>query len=186
MTHFSLPVNPNLGKIASVGLKGTSAPHQRVGVLHMKRRAKTMQYNYETFLKQLGARLKQMRQERNWTLRDMVVEHRFHVTHWQKFEGGKGISIASLLRVCEVFAVPLKEMVADLGEVEPEQDADARPPQAKLTKKPAKRAGPSTGSAQPAISRRTSSASATSQTTELATPESKTGTRRSTRSSKQL
>lgn len=74
-----------------------------------------MQYTYESFLKELGARLKQMRQERGWTLRMMVVEHKFHVTHWQGFENGKSISIPSLLRVCEVFDVSLEDLVRGLG-----------------------------------------------------------------------
>lgn len=74
-----------------------------------------MQYTYESFLKELGARLKQMRQERGWTLRTMVVEHKFHVTHWQSFENGKAISVPSLLRVCEVFDVALEDLVRGLG-----------------------------------------------------------------------
>ncbi|WP_128915596.1 helix-turn-helix domain-containing protein [Granulicella sibirica] len=74
-----------------------------------------MQYTYELFLKELGARLKQMRKERGWTLRTMVVEHKFHATHWQSFESGKAISVPSLLRACEAFDVPLEDLVRGLG-----------------------------------------------------------------------
>jgi transcriptional regulator with XRE-family HTH domain len=80
-----------------------------------------MRYTYESFLKELGARLKQMRQERGWTLRMMVVEHKFHVTHWQSFENGKAISVPSLLRVCEVFDVSLEDLVRGLGRSVPSE-----------------------------------------------------------------
>ena len=80
-----------------------------------------MRYTYESFLKELGARLKQMRQERGWTLRTMVVEHKFHVTHWQSFEKGKAISVPSLLRVCEVFDVSLEDLVRGLGHSVPSE-----------------------------------------------------------------
>jgi len=80
-----------------------------------------MRYTYKSFLKELGARLKQMRQERGWTLRMMVVEHKFHVTHWQSFENGKAISVPSLLRVCEVFDVSLEDLVRGLGRSVPSE-----------------------------------------------------------------
>jgi transcriptional regulator with XRE-family HTH domain len=74
-----------------------------------------MQDTYESFLKELGARLKQMRKERGWTYRSMVVDHSFHISHWQGFENGKGISLRSLFRVCEVFKISLEELVRGLG-----------------------------------------------------------------------
>ena len=102
-----------------------------------------MHYTYESFLKELGVRLKQMRKDRGWTLRTMVVDHQFHVTHWQGFENGKAISVPSLLRVCEVFDVSLEDLVRGLGrstalKVSPEQGsvlvpapAEKKPPRAK-------------------------------------------------------
>jgi transcriptional regulator with XRE-family HTH domain len=74
-----------------------------------------MQHTFELFLKELGARLKQMRKERGWTYRSMVVDHSFHISHWQGFENGKGISLRSLFRVCEVFQISLEELVRGLG-----------------------------------------------------------------------
>ena len=75
-----------------------------------------MIYSYEVFMKELGARLRQMRRDRGWTLRTMVVEHGFHLTHWQKFEKGK-IALASLLRICQVFDVRVEELVANIGAI---------------------------------------------------------------------
>lgn len=101
-----------------------------------------MRYTYESFLKELGARLKQMRQERGWTLRMMVVDHKFHVTHWQSFENGKAISVPSLLRVCEVFDISLEDLVRGLGrsvpsEAQPDQEVqEAKSTAAKSTGRP--------------------------------------------------
>jgi len=72
-------------------------------------------YSYDKFLAELGAKLRQMRLERGWTYRHMIVKHGFHLAHWQSFEKGKGISVPSLLRVCEVFDIPLESLVAGLG-----------------------------------------------------------------------
>ena len=74
-----------------------------------------MRYSYEKFLAELGPKLKAMRVERRWTYRDMIVSHGFHLAHWQSFEKGKGLSIPSLLRICEVFQVPLEHLTAGLG-----------------------------------------------------------------------
>jgi len=84
-----------------------------------------MQYTYESFLKDLGARLKQMRKDRGWTLRNMVVDHNFHITHWQSFESGKAISVPSLLRVCEVFGTSLEDLVRGLGSSAPDYAAQS-------------------------------------------------------------
>ncbi len=83
-----------------------------------------LQYSYESFLKELGGRLRQMRTARGWTLRHMIVAHGFHLAHWQGFEKGKGISVPSLLRVCEVFDISAEDLIAGLGVVE---QAGAKP-----------------------------------------------------------
>ncbi len=83
-----------------------------------------LRYSYESFLKELGERLRQMRAARGWTLRHMIVAHGFHLAHWQGFEKGKGISVPSLLRVCEVFDISAEDLIAGLGVVE---QAGAKP-----------------------------------------------------------
>ncbi len=70
------------------------------------------------WLEELGARIKQLRKGRGWTLRDMVVQHGFHLTHWQGFERGKkGISVPSLMQVAELFDMTLCHLLEGLGEV---------------------------------------------------------------------
>lgn len=82
-----------------------------------------MAYSYEVFLEELGARIKQLRKERGWTLRDMVVQHGFHLSHWQAFEkGNRGISLSSLLRIAEVYNITLSELLDGLGEVKEKQE----------------------------------------------------------------
>lgn len=74
-----------------------------------------MRYQYEDFLRELGAKLRSMRKDQGWTLRQMIVQHGFHLAQWQGFEKGKGISVPSLLRLCDVFNVTLEELVGGLG-----------------------------------------------------------------------
>lgn len=84
-----------------------------------------MAYSYEAFLGQLGARIKQLRKERGWTLRDMVVQHGFHLSHWQAFEkGNRGMSLPSLLRIADVYKIPVSELLSGLGEEEEKQNDD--------------------------------------------------------------
>jgi transcriptional regulator with XRE-family HTH domain len=76
-----------------------------------------MEYSYELLLEQLGARLKELRKSRGWTLRDMVVKHGFHLTHWQAFEkGNRGMSLPSLLRVAAIFDKTPSQLLEGLGE----------------------------------------------------------------------
>ena len=75
-----------------------------------------MTYSYEEFLKQLGKRLRAMRLERGWSLRDMIVDQGYHLIQWQNLEKGKGLSVPSLLRLCNVFDVKLTVLLDGLGE----------------------------------------------------------------------
>lgn len=82
---------------------------------------------YDQFLKTLGAHIRAMRKQRGWTLRNMVVNHGFHISAWQSYEAGRvGMSIPSLIRVAKALgthpgdllkAVPL-EFNQDLVSVE--------------------------------------------------------------------
>ena len=87
-------------------------------------------YSYEKFLADLGRRIRQLRKDRSWTLRDMVILHGFHVSQWQAFEGGKrGVAIPSLLRICEIFEIRLADLLGNAGELPSET------PTAELTHK---------------------------------------------------
>lgn len=66
-----------------------------------------MKYSYDKFLKALGPKLRDMRIARGFTLRDMMVKHGFSLSQWQKLEKGGGVSVPTLLRLCQIFDVTL-------------------------------------------------------------------------------
>ncbi len=67
---------------------------------------------YVAFLKALGSHIRSMRKERGWTLRDMVVQHGFHLSAWQGYEAGRfGMSLPSLLRVARALGLPASELL---------------------------------------------------------------------------
>lgn len=101
-----------------------------------------LRYSYEAFLAELGVKLRQMRIDRGWTLRHMIVTHGFHLAHWQGFEKGKGISVPSLLRVCEVFDTSVEELVAGLGVVGLDTSKSATPPAQQSSRLPKRKASP--------------------------------------------
>ena len=108
-----------------------------------------MRYSYEDFLRELGAKLRQMRLDRGWTLRRMIVEYGFHLAQWQGFEKGKGMSVPTLLRLCELFDLSLEELIGGLG-----RTPSLPPPEVSLSKEPAKRPGRRTATQSPGEPRR--------------------------------
>jgi transcriptional regulator with XRE-family HTH domain len=77
-----------------------------------------LRYDYKKFSAALGKRVKLLRKERGLTLRALVVQHGFHLTQIQRIEKGDGLSVPTLLRISEVFQLPVEELVAGLGLVE--------------------------------------------------------------------
>lgn len=84
-----------------------------------------MVYSYDKFLIELGRKLRQLRIDRGLTLRAMIVKHGFHLAQWQGFEKGKGISVPSLLRMCEVFDLTLEELIGGMGIADSTHDSSA-------------------------------------------------------------
>lgn len=132
---------------ASSSFLGFVASNRIPGCLRQTRLVGRMQYSYSKFLTELGLRLRTMRKEHGWTLRDMIVLHGFHLTHWQSFEKGKAISVPSLLRVCEIFKMPLETLIADLGR--DEESPMTRVEEAPTKQAPRKRGMDVTGSSSP-------------------------------------
>jgi transcriptional regulator with XRE-family HTH domain len=77
-----------------------------------------LRYDYKEFSAALGKRVKQMRKERGLTLRALVVQHGFHLTQIQRIEKGDGLSVPTLLRIAEVFQIPLEKLIDGLGLVQ--------------------------------------------------------------------
>ena len=83
-----------------------------------------MEDEYKEFLAALGARIRQMRKERGWSLRDMVISHDYHDSQWRKYESGGGLTIPSLLRIASMFSVSISQLLDGLG-VYPRQPVEA-------------------------------------------------------------
>jgi transcriptional regulator with XRE-family HTH domain len=75
-----------------------------------------MEYEYKSFLKALGKRVKQLRLERGWTQWHVVLTFGFHDTYWRKIERGQGISIPTLLKLAGLFNITLEELVQGLSD----------------------------------------------------------------------
>ena len=74
-----------------------------------------MQYEYEEFLRELGARVKKLRTDRGLTHRQMISQHGFHLNQLHRLEGGQPVSVQTLLRLCAAFDLRLDELVQGLA-----------------------------------------------------------------------
>ena len=71
---------------------------------------------YEQFLKALGARIRDLRQKKELTYRDMIVLHGYHESQWRRYERTGSINLQSLLRIAKVFGTSLSGVLDGLGE----------------------------------------------------------------------
>lgn len=67
----------------------------------------------EKFLKRLGLRLREIRQEKGWTLEQVEEKGWPNWRHLQKIEAGKNVTIASLIRLAKVYGVSVKELIPE-------------------------------------------------------------------------
>jgi transcriptional regulator with XRE-family HTH domain len=67
----------------------------------------------EKFLRKLGARLRQIREEKGWTLEDTEDHGYSSWRHLQRIEtGNKNVTILSLWRLASVYGTTLEEMLS--------------------------------------------------------------------------
>lgn len=92
-----------------------------------------LRYDYKDFSAALAKKVKALRKERNLTQRDFVAKFGFHLNQLHRMENGEGLSVPSLLKLCEALQVPLETLVEGLGQ---KREAESR---AKSAKKPAKK-----------------------------------------------
>jgi transcriptional regulator with XRE-family HTH domain len=83
-----------------------------------------LRYDYKAFSAELGKKIKLLRKESGLTLRALIVKYDFHLTQIQRIERGEGISVPTLLRLAEVFQIPLEKLVEGVGLV---ASAEPRP-----------------------------------------------------------
>jgi transcriptional regulator with XRE-family HTH domain len=69
--------------------------------------------NQETFFRALGTRVRELRKKHGFSQEDML-SFGFSTRHWQQVEAGRPITVTTLLRICEVFEVPMSKLVQGL------------------------------------------------------------------------
>lgn len=69
--------------------------------------------NQDQFFRALGVRVKELRKKRSFSQEDML-SFGFSTRHWQQIEAGRPITVTTLLRICEVFELPMEKLVQGL------------------------------------------------------------------------
>jgi transcriptional regulator with XRE-family HTH domain len=67
----------------------------------------------EKFFRALGRRVRELRKRRDLSQEDMIG-FGFSARHWQQIEAGRPITVTTLLRICDVFNVPMDRLVRGL------------------------------------------------------------------------
>jgi transcriptional regulator with XRE-family HTH domain len=67
----------------------------------------------EKFFTALGLRIRKMRVKNGYSQEDMI-SFGFSARHWQQIEKGRPITLRTLLRICEVFKIPMSRLVNGL------------------------------------------------------------------------
>ena len=69
--------------------------------------------NQDQFFHALGTRVRELRKKRGFSQEDML-SFGFSTRHWQQVEAGRPITVTTLLRICEVFELPMSKLVQGL------------------------------------------------------------------------
>ena len=83
--------------------------------------------NQETFFRALGTRVRELRKKRGYSQEDML-SFGFSTRHWQQVEAGRPITVTTLLRICEVFELPMSKLVQGLDSDGVYEKLDVEPP----------------------------------------------------------
>ncbi len=70
--------------------------------------------NQDKFFRALGRRIRELRKRKGCSQEDMI-SFGFSARHWQQIEAGRPITVRTLLRICEVFDIPMARLVRGLG-----------------------------------------------------------------------
>lgn len=69
--------------------------------------------NQQKFFLRLGSRVRELRRKNGQSQEDMI-SYGFSARHWQQIEGGRPITVSTLLRICAVFETPVERLVRGL------------------------------------------------------------------------
>lgn len=67
----------------------------------------------EKFFKALGQRIRKARKKKGYSQEDMI-SFGFSALHWQQIEAGRPITVRTLLRICDVYRIPVDRLVRGL------------------------------------------------------------------------
>jgi transcriptional regulator with XRE-family HTH domain len=71
--------------------------------------------NQDRFFLRLGQRIRQLREKHDHSQEDMIY-YGFSARHWQQIEGGRPITVSTLLRICAAFEISIDVLVRGLDE----------------------------------------------------------------------
>jgi transcriptional regulator with XRE-family HTH domain len=69
--------------------------------------------NEKQFFRAFGERVKKLRKSNGFTQEDMIA-FGFSARHWQQIEAGRPITLTTLLRICDTFAVRASQLLEGL------------------------------------------------------------------------
>ncbi|MGZ3725170.1 MAG: helix-turn-helix domain-containing protein [Pseudobdellovibrio sp.] len=69
---------------------------------------------YKKKLKEFGLRVRAIRESKGWTLEETENHGWSNWQHLQKIESGKNITLATALKVADVFKIELSKILKDL------------------------------------------------------------------------
>jgi transcriptional regulator with XRE-family HTH domain len=70
--------------------------------------------HYRRFFRGLGQEIRACRTARGLSQEDMIA-YGFSARHWQMMEAGRPITVFTLLRICDVFDIPVEQFVASVA-----------------------------------------------------------------------
>ncbi len=71
--------------------------------------------DYSNDMKLLGQRIQKARKDRGLTVRDMVIQHRYHDAQWRRYEAGHALTVPSLIRIAKALGVSLSILLDGIG-----------------------------------------------------------------------
>jgi transcriptional regulator with XRE-family HTH domain len=71
---------------------------------------------FKRFLKALGTRIKTLRKDKNFNMRDIMIATGYYDTQWRKYEAGGSMNLQSLMKVAMALDVSLAELFDGLAQ----------------------------------------------------------------------
>lgn len=70
--------------------------------------------NQEKLIKKLGIKLREIRNSKGWTLEETENQGWPNWRHLQKIESGKNITLATLIKISNLYSIKLSELIKSI------------------------------------------------------------------------